>query len=211
MPRLFAEEARTLDAARMQALEPRKRATLVVALLATQAAQALDDLGEMFVRRMEHIHTTARTALERYRAATVERTDGLVTTLHDLLLAHQEEGTVDQRFAAMDALIAPRRDELLEACEAHLTHAASNYSPVRLARVQEPPRHRLRPAGGLAPALDQPGHDLRGSAAFCAGAGRTHRGVAAHDTNRTDGTRPDRAGALAQPQLGPGSLVAATD
>jgi hypothetical protein len=49
--------------------------------------------------------------------------------LHDLLLAHQEDGSVDQRFAAMDALIAPRRDELLEACEAHLAHAGSNYFP----------------------------------------------------------------------------------
>ena len=75
---------------------------------------------------MQHIHTAA---LEHYRAATVERTDGLVTTLHDLLLAHQEDGPVDQRFAAMDALIAPRRDEVLEACEAHLAHAGSNYFP----------------------------------------------------------------------------------
>ena len=100
----------------------------------------------MFVRRMEHIHTAAKTALERYRAATVERTDGLVTTLHDLLLAHQEEGTVDQRFAAMDALIAPRRDELLEACEAHLAHPGSNYLPfVWRARPSPPPSANSKP------------------------------------------------------------------
>jgi len=37
--RHFAEEARTLDAGRMQALEPHKRMTLAVALLASQAAQ----------------------------------------------------------------------------------------------------------------------------------------------------------------------------
>jgi Domain of unknown function (DUF4158) len=53
--RHFAEEAKTLDAGRMQALEPHKRMTLAVALLATQAARALDDLGEMFVRRMQHV------------------------------------------------------------------------------------------------------------------------------------------------------------
>jgi len=29
----------------------------------------------------------------------------------------------------MDALISPRREELLEACEAHLAHAGSNYLP----------------------------------------------------------------------------------
>jgi hypothetical protein len=127
--RHFAQEARTLDAARMQALERHRRATLAVAFLAAQAAHALDDLGEMFVRRMQHIHNAAKLALDRYRAATVERTDGLVTTLHQLLLVHQEEGSVDQRFSAMDALIAPRREELLEACEAHLAHAGSNYFP----------------------------------------------------------------------------------
>src|SRR5207244_8783387 len=75
------------------------------------------------------IHNAAKAALDRYRATTVERTDGLVTALHQVLLAHQEEGTIDQRFSAMDALIAPRRDELLEACEAHLAHAGSNYFP----------------------------------------------------------------------------------
>jgi hypothetical protein len=125
----FAEEAKTLDAARMQALEPHKRATLVIALIAIQAARALDDLGEMFVRRMQHIHSAAKLALERYRAATVERTDGLVTTLHELLLVHQEEGTISDRFSAMDALIAPRSEELLEASEAHLAHAGSNFFP----------------------------------------------------------------------------------
>src|SRR3954470_859166 len=99
----FCGGSQALDAGRMQALEPRKRATLAVALLATQAARALDDLGEMFVRRMQHIHNAARQALERYRAATIERTDGLVMTLHQLILAHQEDGSVEQRFSAMDA------------------------------------------------------------------------------------------------------------
>ena len=127
--RHFAEDAKTLDAARMQALESHKRTTLTVALPAVQAARALDDLGEMFVRRIQHIHNAAKLALDRHRAATVERTDGLVTTLHQLLLVHQEEGTIDQRFSAMDALITPRREELLEACEAHLAHAGSNYFP----------------------------------------------------------------------------------
>jgi TnpA family transposase len=127
--RHFADEARALDAGRMQALESHKRATLAVAMLTTQAAQALDDLGNMFVRRMQHIHNAAKLALDRYRAATVERTDNLVTTLHELLLAHQAEGSVEQRFSGMDAVIATRTDELLEACEAHMVHAGSNYFP----------------------------------------------------------------------------------
>ena len=78
--RHFAEEARTLDAGRMQALEPHQRATLAVAMLAAQAARALDDLGEMFVRRMQQIHNAAKLALDRFRAATVKRTDNLALT-----------------------------------------------------------------------------------------------------------------------------------
>ncbi len=58
----------------------RSMSETAVALLATQAERALDDLGEMFVRRMQHIHTAAKLVLDPYRAATVERTDGLVTT-----------------------------------------------------------------------------------------------------------------------------------
>jgi hypothetical protein len=127
--RHFAQEARTLDAARMQALEPYKRMTLAVALLSIQSARALDDLGDMFVRRMQHIHNAAKLALDRYRAATVERTDILVTTLHELLLAHKAEGSIEERFSAMEAVIGARGDELLEACEAHLVNAGSNYFP----------------------------------------------------------------------------------
>jgi hypothetical protein len=51
----------------------------------------------MFVRRMQHIHNAAKLALDRYRA-TVERTDNLVTMLHELLLAHQTEGSAAERF-----------------------------------------------------------------------------------------------------------------
>jgi hypothetical protein len=127
--RHFAEEARTLDAARMQALEPYKRMTLAVALLSTQSARALDDLGDMFVRRMQHIHNAAKLALDRYRAATVERTNTLVTTPHELLPAHEADGSIEERFSAMEAVIGSRGDELLEACEAHLVHAGSNYFP----------------------------------------------------------------------------------
>ena len=58
-----------LGARRMQAVEPHKRMTLPVALLSIQAARALDDLGEMFVRRMQHIDDAAKLAPDRNRAA----------------------------------------------------------------------------------------------------------------------------------------------
>jgi len=125
----FAAEAKTLDAARMMAMESRKRATLAAALLAVQATRALDDLGTMFTRQMQRIHAAGKVALEEYRAESVERTDGLVGTLRDLVVAHRQDGTVDARFAAMDAVIGPQGDHLLEDCDAHLAHAGQNYYP----------------------------------------------------------------------------------
>ena len=100
----------TLDAARMAALEPRKRSTLAAALLVVRAAQALDDLGTMFVRQMRRIHTEAKAALAQYRIEAAPRTDALVGTLRDLVVAHEQEGTVEERFAAMDAVIGGRSD-----------------------------------------------------------------------------------------------------
>ncbi len=125
----FAAEAKTLDAARMLAMEPHKRATLAAALLAVQSARALDALGTMFVRQMQRIHAAARQALEEYRTATVERTDALVGTLRDLVVAHRQAGTVDERFAAMDAVLRPHSDQLLEDCDTHMAHAGHTYYP----------------------------------------------------------------------------------
>ena len=61
----FAEEAGSLDAARMQTLEPRKRFTLMACFLHVQHASALDDLAELFVRRMSTIGRDAQTAFEQ--------------------------------------------------------------------------------------------------------------------------------------------------
>jgi hypothetical protein len=126
----LAAEARTLDAARMMALEPHKRYTLAAALLAVQTARARDDLGTMLVRLLQRIHRQGKQALIAYREEAAPRTDALVGTLRDLVVAHGQEGTEAERFAAMDAVIAARGGEvLIEECDAHLAHAGNNYYP----------------------------------------------------------------------------------
>ena len=61
--RHFAAEASSLDAARMQEMEASKRYTLGAALLTTQIARTLDDLGEMLLRRMRKIEQRAQTGV----------------------------------------------------------------------------------------------------------------------------------------------------
>ncbi len=126
----FAAEARTLDAARMVALEPFKQATLAAAYLAVQAAQAHDDLAEMFIRRMQTIHQKGREALLAYRAQYQQRTDGLIGTLRAVVTAYRRDGEPLDRLAAIDAVIGDRSESVLAACDAHLAYAGNNYFPL---------------------------------------------------------------------------------
>lgn len=123
----FAQEAMTLDATRMKQLEPSKRYTLAVSLLSVQYARTLDDLAELFIKQMQQMHHKGKTALVEYRVQTQPRTDELITTLRDVVLAYQQEGEVSDRFAAIEAVIGEQGDTLVEQCEAHLSHAGNNY------------------------------------------------------------------------------------
>lgn len=125
----FAAEARTLDAARMQALEPQKRLALAVALLVTQSAQALDDLAEMFIKRMMRIHQRGKEALAEDRERQQERTDQLIGTLRDLVTAYRAEGAETERLTAIGAVLGERGAEVIEQCEAHQAFAGNNYCP----------------------------------------------------------------------------------
>lgn len=122
----FASEARALDATEMKDLEPHKRLTLTAAFVLVQSAGALDDLAEMFIKRMLAIHQKAKEALERYRADHQARTDSLVGTLRDLVVAYRKEGTTDERMAAMDTVIGDKASEVLQSCEEHLAHVGNN-------------------------------------------------------------------------------------
>lgn len=124
----FAAEANTLDAGRMAALEPAKRATLLVALLAVRTAQARDDVAEMFIKRIVSIHHKAQEALAAYRAVQQAHTDDLIATLRDLVRAYQHMGTADERLAAISTAL-PAPDTTLAACETHLAYVGNNYFP----------------------------------------------------------------------------------
>jgi hypothetical protein len=123
----FANEARALDATEMKDLEPYKRLTLAAAFVLTQSAGALDDLAEMFIKRLLAIHQKGKDALERYRADHQARTDALVAMLRDLVVAYGKEGTTDERMAAMESVLGNKASEVLQDCEEHLAHVGNNY------------------------------------------------------------------------------------
>lgn len=125
----FAAEARSLDAARMLALAAPKRLALLVALVVSQTARALDDLAEMGIKRLSRIHQRGKEALIRYREQQQERTDRLIVTLHEMVVAYRGEGTEPQRLAAIGVALGDEGDAVLEHCAAYQAYTGNNYTP----------------------------------------------------------------------------------
>lgn len=127
--RQFALEAKSLDAARMQEMAPAKRYALAATLIELQNSRALDDLAEMFIKRIMRTRRHAREAHALNRLKHQERTDGLIHTLHEVILAWNKEGNAEERLDAIGAALVPDSGELLEQCEAHQAQAGKNYYP----------------------------------------------------------------------------------
>lgn len=125
----FAAEGDSLDLARMRQVAPIKRLTLTSALLHTKAAQVLDDLGDLYCKRLHAIHRRGREALEAYYREHQSRTDALIRAFKDVLTAYQSEGDEAERFRAIRGVVGHRADDLAAQCEAHETYADNNYAP----------------------------------------------------------------------------------
>ena len=117
--RQFAAEAQSLDLSSLNNMPERKRFTLAAALIRKQVARTLDDVADMFLRQIRKIHTKAEEALLRYRSAHADRTDALIARLRDITLAYTQEGSRDQRLAAVEALLEPDAQQILADCTAH--------------------------------------------------------------------------------------------
>src|SRR6266850_4434364 len=125
----FAAEAKSLNAARMQRLTPAKRSTLAVALIKVQVARVLDDLGDMFLKRLRTIHHKGEAALEDYRHRQQGRTDQLIAILHDLVTAMQQDASPETCLTAMHQIVGDQAETILEDCQAYAAYGENNYYP----------------------------------------------------------------------------------
>ncbi|MEL7475147.1 MAG: DUF4158 domain-containing protein, partial [Cyanobacteria bacterium J06555_12] len=128
----FAAEAKTLGAARMKEIDKPRRYTLVVALLAAQYSRTLDDLAELAIKRLRKLHHKGKEALAQYRLDMQKRTDQLIGTLQETVVAYRSEGEIPQRFAAIERVLGEHSEQLLEDCEAHMAYVGNNYFPFLL-------------------------------------------------------------------------------
>ncbi|MGH0945637.1 DUF4158 domain-containing protein [Bacillus mycoides] len=123
----MAIEAKTLTAGRMAEMEPQKRYSLAICLVRVQLSKDLDNIGEMLIKRIMSIHKRGRNHLQDYKKKTQKRTDSLVATLHDVILAYQTEGVAKYRLEAIQQVIGSQEDQVLQDCEDHLAFSGDNY------------------------------------------------------------------------------------
>ncbi|QWH75465.1 Tn3 family transposase (plasmid) [Bacillus mycoides] len=125
--RQMASEAKTLDAARMKKMEPKKRYALALSFVQSQLAHVLDNIGEMMVKRMMSARNKSRDQLQHYQMKNQKRTDLLITTLHDVILAYRSGNQSQDKMEAIEQVIGNRHEEILHDCESHLAYSGDNY------------------------------------------------------------------------------------
>ncbi len=125
----FATEALAPDANRMKEIQARKRYTLALSVLRVQRAQVLDDVAEMFCKRLLKIQHLGRETFEAAQKAAQERLTRLIEVLRDVTHAYEGEGTITERMGAIDAVYGGKSAQILTDCEAQLALMTSTYFP----------------------------------------------------------------------------------
>ncbi len=123
----FVEEAKTLNINKMNEMSEHKRFSLAVSLIQAQTAQAYDDLVEIFTRRVNKLHITAKKALEEYKLSHQDIADQLIETLGKIAENWGATKDKDSRIKAVENILEGNEAEILKQCEAHLAYSKNNH------------------------------------------------------------------------------------
>jgi len=127
--RRFSHEARSLNIAQMNEMEETKRLTLAAAMAHTQAAQAIDDLTDMFLRSAKKLHNLGRDALDEYHRTHQEKTDSLVKILSRMLSVVNSSQNAEEQMEAIQDILGSDAEKIAGECTAYLGYAGNNYLP----------------------------------------------------------------------------------
>src|SRR5699024_6608924 len=78
-------------------------------------------------KRMISIHKKGRQRLKDHQEKTQKRTDALIATFHDMLLAYQPEGNSEERLQTIQTAIGHEEKQIVQDCESHLAFSGNNY------------------------------------------------------------------------------------
>lgn len=123
----FAYEARSLDAARMAALAPQKRYAISATMIRFQRSRCLDNLAEMFIKRMMKIEHNGQEALTLYLIDHRNTTDRLLSKFHDVLHAYHSEGSAEDRLMAIAHAIGKDESTLSAELQTQLALSGNNF------------------------------------------------------------------------------------
>ncbi|PTU78906.1 hypothetical protein DBO86_11665 [Pseudomonas indoloxydans] len=143
----FAAEAKALDAAELKKFTPPKRYVLVLSLINRARVQARDDLADMFIKRMNHIHRRGKEELERLRIRYRQKTEHLVATLSDVIQVLDTQPEDAEAGRSIRSLLSNRggAQALQEDCTAINAFSGDNYYPLvwRFYRSHRPTLFRM--------------------------------------------------------------------
>lgn len=125
----FRDEAMAMHSSDMRALKQAKRYALAVTLIQTQLTQALDDLGEMFIKTVQDVENQGKLAYQRYFFENRERADQLIKQFQTVLKTYRQRPDEEGDIAAVEALLSDHVDEWQQACDQHLVHSEGKVRP----------------------------------------------------------------------------------
>jgi hypothetical protein len=125
----LADAARTMDASRMKATQQPKQLPLAVALMRIRTAQALDDLADMLLRRVQPGHHQGQEALQAYRDQPQEQTDALIALLGPMVRDGPTNEPPEPRPTARTARIGDEAETMRAPCAAPMGYAGHNDFP----------------------------------------------------------------------------------
>ena len=137
----FATEAKALHAGELREVQPSKRYTLLLCLIYRMRVRTRDDAAEMFVKRMDKIHTQARERLLEIQARQRGKTENLVAALAGVIEAVRAEKADSEKLQDIERVFTERGgiEQLQADCEAVQAWSNNNYFP-----LLTPPYKRYR-------------------------------------------------------------------
>jgi len=123
----LALEGMSLDAASMVDMEPKKRYTVVLALIERQLARVIDDLCDVFCKQMMKVQHQAEEELENYLKANQDKTDEILRRFAKLDALLQSDQPAGDQISSAKQLVTERPD-LCEFSRIHAEHGGKNAS-----------------------------------------------------------------------------------
>lgn len=143
----FAAEAKALDAAELKKFTPPKRYVLALSMIHRARVQARDDLADMFIKRMSHVHRRGKDELERLRIRYRKKTEQLVATLADVIQVLETQSADEVAGKSIRSLLTSRggTQALQDDCAAINAFSGDNYFPLlwRFYRSHRPTLFRM--------------------------------------------------------------------